>query len=104
MSNTKKTIKMETKNTQMIDFESLKSKNYQKNVENIGGEFSDTCICCGKRTATKILIHLTTCGMVVPNNVDENDLIKLEMESQGCFPIGSECAKKLNSKYKYFLM
>jgi hypothetical protein len=31
--------------------------------------------------------------------LDHDDLEYFDMESQGCFPIGSECAKKLGSKF-----
>lgn len=40
-----------------ILLEEIRTKQYENNIERYG-EYSDTCICCGKRTVLKILLLL----------------------------------------------
>jgi hypothetical protein len=69
-----------------IDRSEVISSRYDDNVERLG-EHSDTCFLCGKRTNEELHVHYTTSGMLT-NNPNHP-------ESQGCFPVGPECAKKL---------
>ena len=72
-----------------IELSSIRSSKYDDNIERLGDD-SNTCFCCGKHTAKKLFVHYTTDDQLV-NERDENKVIN----SQGFFPIGSECAKKL---------
>lgn len=64
----------------------VRSKRYDDNIETFG-DHGDTCIVCGRRTAEKLSVHLLTSGHLF----DGDD----HPDSQGAFPIGPECAKKL---------
>lgn len=75
-----------------ILLENIRSKHYDNNIERYG-EWSDTCICCGKRTVEKYLIQLTIDGLLVDV---ENEI----EDSQGFFPIGNVCLKKFNNLSK----
>jgi len=71
-----------------------------------GREMMDEqCEYCGKKVGGKTntrYVHILTSGMILPNGVDEDAINELQDEigdqSQGCFAIGSECAKKLLGK------
>lgn len=54
----------------------------------------NTCVCCGKPTAKNLWIHATTDWVAV----DEPDQTKVK-NSQGAFPIGSECAKQFPKEF-----
>ena len=82
----------------VIDLELIRSAKYDDNVERFG-DHSHTCFVCGKPTAKRSFIHFTTDGLLVPANIDQSDLAKYDLESQGCFPIGSECAKKVGPEF-----
>jgi hypothetical protein len=69
-----------------INLYSVRSSRYDDNVERLG-DHSDTCFLCGKRTSEDLFVHYTSCGELTNDNSHP--------ESQGCFPIGPECAKKL---------
>lgn len=58
------------------------------------GITSKTCVCCGKPTAEKLWIHATTAWVAV--NEPDQDKVS---DSQGAFPIGSECAKKFPKEF-----
>lgn len=75
-----------------IDLEDVQSPKYDENIERYG-DSSETCLLCGKRTAKNLYVHYTTDGYLV--NVDES----LIPNSQGLFPIGSECSKKLPKSF-----
>lgn len=54
----------------------------------------EPCLLCGRHlTETAIRngwsIEITTGGQIIPNDHH------VDLDSQGCFPIGSECAKKI---------
>lgn len=54
------------------------------------------CEYCGKKLGKyPLYVHVTIEGTILPNTVSETDLDLVGMQSQGCFPIGSGCAKKL---------
>lgn len=71
-----------------IRLEDIRSKQYDNNVERLG-EWSDTCICCGKRTIEMYSIQLTTDGYLI----DSKDEVK---NTQGFFSIGKICLEKFN--------
>lgn len=73
-----------------IELESIRSAKYDNNID-IYGDHSDTCFLCGKPTAQKLWVHYTTDGELTS---DDN-----HPDSQGLFPIGSECAKKLPKSF-----
>jgi len=57
------------------------------------------CEHCGKPCGENAVhVHITVSGTIVPNYLSEEDLKNAGFESQGCFPIGSGCAKKLLKK------
>lgn len=82
----------------VISLEKIRSAKYDDNVERLG-EFSNTCIVCGKRTTEKTFVHYTTDGFLVHADLDQDDLEFFDVESQGHFPIGSDCAKKVGSEF-----
>ena len=59
----------------------------------------NTCFICGKPTGSRTFVHYITKGFLIPAELDQDDLEYFDMESQGCFPIGSECAKKIGSEF-----
>jgi hypothetical protein len=95
--------KMKVKPTQhngvnVIELDSVRSAKYDDNVERYG-DHSHTCFICGKSTAQRTFVHLTTIGFLIPAELDDVDLEFFDLESQGCFPIGSECAKKVGPEF-----
>jgi hypothetical protein len=62
------------------------------------GEITNQCICCGKpmKEGEKLYVHMNTDWMAVCPTIDENECFELTgADSQGCFPIGNDCAKKM---------
>ena len=56
----------------------------------------DECEHCGKKVGKNPLhVHIATSGIIMPNGITEEDIAKVGEQSQGCFPIGNGCAKKL---------
>ncbi len=82
----------------VINLEKIRSAKYDHNVE-INGEHSNTCFICGKPTGSRTFVHYITDGFLIPADLDHDDLEYFDMQSQGCFPIGSECAKKIGSEF-----
>jgi hypothetical protein len=72
--------------------EEIRTKQYENNIERYG-EYSDTCICCGKRTVEKYSIQMTTDGYLVDADYEVKN-------SQGFFSIGKICLNKFNKKAK----
>lgn len=73
----------------------------QRNEEKYGLH-GDQCICCGQlmRENEKLYVHMSVDGDAY--NVFEEEIINgrifikgTDVESQGCFPIGNSCAKKM---------
>lgn len=63
------------------------------------GTQSDECEYCGKKCGENPLhVHIMTTGICVPNDITEEDIAQIGQQSQGCFPIGNGCAKKLFGK------
>lgn len=82
------------KNCTMELYESpMKEKNKKKY-----GLSTDQCICCGKpmKSGPKLYVQMNTDWLAVSPTIDEKDFLKYTAaESQGCFPIGNDCAKKM---------
>jgi len=74
------------------------SASYEKNLEKYGWR-DDTCICCGKPTSGKLFINTVEGPEAVKADVTEEDLEALGLYTQGVFPIGSACAKKVGKAY-----
>ena len=75
-------------------------------------EYSDVCEYCGKRSkdGEGNYFQILNSGTIIPNRIDEQliwDLSNaglIEYEPQGCFSIGSTCAKKLlKDKVSFYL-
>lgn len=67
----------------------------------------EQCEYCGKKTgkgSNTRYVHILTNGMILPNGVDGDMVTEMNSkglfhsQSQGCFALGSECAKKLLGK------
>lgn len=61
--------------------------------------YADQCFLCGRPLTAKAVengsyIHLTTSGFLVERDYEGDD-------SQGCFPVGSECAKRIPRPFKF---
>ena len=73
------------------------------------GHMTEQCICCGKPMSENhpmgaYHVHMNTKGVSVnPEIVTEENIVELTgAESQGCFPIGNDCAKKMKGfVFKY---
>ena len=73
-----------------IPLESVQTTSYHKNLAKYGND-SDTCICCGKRVKNYPsckYVQLLTNGNLISSDQDFDN-------SQGLFPVGNDCAKKL---------
>lgn len=86
----------------VINLESIRSAKYDETIERLG-EHSNTCFICGKRTWKNQWVHFTTAGFIVPKDIDETELEFRNLESQGCFPVGSECAKKIGTDFVFII-
>lgn len=78
----------------------------QERMQNLNWKDSDNdeCICCKRplNSDNKFHIHMTTSGEVIHNEDSRvNDNTWLNDHSQGCFPIGNTCAKKIAKGYKF---
>jgi len=74
-----------------IPLEEVRSDKYNDNVERLG-DHSDTCFICGKRIkdlSKAKNVHYLTNGSIVSYSGEDIE------GSQGAFPVGSDCAKKL---------
>lgn len=75
------------------------SRNREANLERYGDNHN--CICCGKPMArgSHKWVHMNTDWMAVnPELVTEENCEEMTgAGSQGCFPIGNDCARKMGS-------
>lgn len=69
-----------------ISLSSVRSKNYEANVNKLNEDI-DTCFICGKRTISVKSVHYLTNGNLTDMKEANN--------SQGYFTIGNDCAKKI---------
>jgi len=58
-----------------------------------------SCVCCNKPTKEEFYVHMTTDWVAVESHIQEEDLKKYNKQSQGLFPIGSSCAKKMGKNF-----
>lgn len=68
-----------------------------KNEEKYG-HLDNQCICCMKpmKDGESKMVHMNTNWKAVENSVTEEECKELTgADSQGCFPIGNSCAKKM---------
>lgn len=80
-----------------IPLDEIQSENYHQNIEKFG-DHENTCICCGKRIKTYPncnYVHLLTNGNIVSYSGDDIE------NSQGFFPIGPNCAKKMIINFSF---
>ena len=85
--------------------ELYESPSKDKNEEKYG-HLSNQCICCMKPMSeddkTAKSVHMNTDWKAVHTSVEEEDCEKLTgAESQGSFPIGNSCAKKMPKGFVY---
>lgn len=64
----------------------------------------DQCFLCGRGLTEKAkdngwMIHLHTSGVLISNDYLVDDLGN--NGSQGCFPVGSECAKRVPATFRF---
>jgi hypothetical protein len=62
------------------------------------GLLSDQCVCCGKpmKEGKKLYVHMNTDWLAVHPTILEEEVLNITgSESQGFFPIGKACAKKM---------
>ena len=74
-----------------IPWDEVKSPNYEENLERYG-DGSDSCFMCGKKIKNMDkarYVHYTTDGNIISYGGDDIE------NSQGLFPVGIDCAKKL---------
>lgn len=80
-----------------IPLDEVRSEKYDSNIE-LYGDHSDTCFLCGKRTAGKPNtkhVHFLNNGNLVSYAGDDIE------NSQGHFPVGPECAKRLIIQFAF---
>jgi len=69
------------------------------NPKRPSGIQSDECEHCGRKVGKNPLyVHIMITGIIVPNGISEEDIESVGEQSQGCFPIGNGCAKKMFGK------
>lgn len=84
---------METPSVE-IDLYEVRSNKYDDNIDRYG-DTGDSCFICGKILKEGYsLIHYTTMGNLT-NSIDDN-----YPDSQGWFPVGSDCNKKVQKAFK----
>ena len=75
-------------------------------------EYNDVCEYCGKRSkdGEGNYFQILTSGLIIPNIIEESliwdlhDAGLIKDQPQGCFSIGSTCAKKLlKDKLEFYL-
>jgi len=80
-----------------IPLEDVRSSKYDANIENFGDD-ENTCLICGMRIKDlnkSKFVHLLTNGNIVSYGSDDIE------GSQGFFPIGNDCAKKLTISFTF---
>jgi hypothetical protein len=75
------------------------SPNFDKNEELSKAGHTERCVCCNKpmkAEQVKFMVHMTTDWLMV--DIDDENLID---NSQGFFPVGSECKKFLPKQFVF---
>jgi len=83
----------------LIETKKLYESPIKERNEEKYGHNANVCVCCNKPTNEEMFVHMCTNWEAVPANISEEELIENGMESQGLFPIGKSCAKKMGKKY-----
>jgi hypothetical protein len=81
--------------------ELYQSPNYEKNEDLLKPGHTERCVCCNKPMKpeqVKFMVHMTT-DWVAVNTEDLNVVSEKGYQSQGFFPIGSECKKKMGKEF-----
>jgi hypothetical protein len=77
--------------------ELYESPKKDENLEKYG-HLINQCICCGKpmKDGEKLFVHMNEDWFAVHPGITTEDCEKYTgAKSQGCFPIGNSCAKKM---------
>lgn len=91
---------METKTIKRyitVPLEEVRANNYETNIEKYGDHI-DTCFICGKRIKNfqkAKQVHYLNTGEIVSHSGDDIE------GSQGFFPVGNDCAKKLIIQFSF---
>lgn len=74
----------------------------EQNEEKYGITPGNQCICCMKpmKDGETKVVHMNEDWLAVSNEVTEENCKELTgANSQGCFPIGNDCAKKMPKNF-----
>tara|TARA_R110002096_G_scaffold40682_6_gene110326 strand:- start:440 stop:724 length:285 start_codon:yes stop_codon:yes gene_type:complete len=82
------------------------SEEIQERMQNLDWKDNDNdeCICCKRplNTKNKFVVHMATTWEMIHNDDPRlNDQEWINQNSQGCFPVGNTCAKKIGKNYKH---
>ena len=80
------------------------SPNKERNEKKYGNLCENQCICCyaPMKKGEVLHVHMNTDWKAVHIDINESDFEKLTgCESQGCFPIGNACAKKMPKGFTF---
>ena len=81
----------------MKTMELYQSPNFDKNEDLSKPGHTERCVCCNKPMKpdqVKYMVHMTTDWLMI--DTDDETLID---NSQGLFPVGSECKKQLPKEF-----
>lgn len=69
----------------------------EMNFNEKANQRGDACVCCGKRLVegSNLFAHYAIAGYWIPFAEHQDNCAV----SQGCFPIGSECAKRFPKEF-----
>jgi len=79
------------------------SPSRDKNEEKYGTISGNQCICCMKpmKEGEVSMVHMTTDWVAINVETDDKGYINEEHQSQGCYPIGNSCAKKMPKEFVF---
>jgi len=83
----------------MKTMELYQSPNFDKNEELSKPGYTERCVCCNKPMKpeqVKYMVHMTTDWLMT-----DTDDATLVGNSQGLFPVGSECKKHLPKEFVF---
>ena len=78
------------------------SPSRDQNIKKYGHLATHQCICCMKplKEDHNLCVHMNTRWLAVSNEVTSDNCEELTgAESQGCFEIGNDCAKKMPKNF-----
>ena len=85
----------------MNTIELYQSPNYEKNEDLNKPGHTERCVCCNrpmKPEQIKFMVHMTTHWTAI--DTDDLDMLSYYgYESQGFFPIGTECKNKMPNEF-----